>query len=130
MTVQAIQRIFAQYCQYLDDGRLDDVSQLFAADGVLALAAFGVRETGPKAIRAKYDQITDPKFKGTHATFNHIIDIDGATASGDADFMMIDTMQAPRILVVGRYRARFVRVNEAWKIKEWNIEIRANAAAS
>ena len=129
MSVHAVQRIFSQYCQFLDDGRLDDVSQMFAEDGVLALEEFGVRETGPRAIRAKYDQITDPKIKGAHAAFNHNIEVDGDKASGTADFILIDLKPAPRFIVVGRYRARFVALKGEWKIKEWNIELRANAAA-
>jgi hypothetical protein len=124
--------VFAKYCQFLDDGRLDDVSRLFADDGVLALEAFGVRETGPAAIRAKYDQITDPRIKGAHSTSNHIIEVapGGNAAQASADFMFVDYAQGPpRIITLGRYRARFVAVGGEWKIKEWNIELRANAAA-
>jgi len=135
MSAPAIQKIFAQYCQYLDDGRLDDVAKLFADDGMLIMEAYGLKETGPQAIRAKYGQITDPKIKGAHATFNHIIDVtgqgDGATAGATADFMFIDIGQGqPRIIVVGRYRSRFAVVRGDWKIKEWNIEIKVNALAT
>jgi ketosteroid isomerase-like protein len=127
MSVQAIQRVFASYCRFIDDGRLDDVSQLFAADGSLVLEAFGIRATGPGAIRAKFSEITDPRIKGTHASFNHLIDVDGAQASATADFMMIDiTSGTPTIIVVGRYFGKFAQVGQDWKIKEWKIDVRAN----
>ena len=127
MSVQAIQRVFATYCRAIDDGRLDDVAKLYAADGALVLEAFGVRATGPVEIRAKLTEITDPRIKATHASFNHQIDVDGSKANATADFIVIDSTGAPKIIVVGRYFAKFVLVGSDWKIKEWNIEIRANA---
>jgi len=128
MSVQAIQKVFATYCRSIDDGRLDDVAQLFAADGTLQLPAFGIRATGPVEIRAKLSEITDPRIKGTHASFNHLIDVDGGKASATADFIMIDiTSGPPKIIVVGRYFAKFALVGSDWKLKEWSIDVRANA---
>jgi hypothetical protein len=130
MSVEAIIRVFSTYCRSIDDGRLDDVAALFAENGTLTLEAFGVRATGPKAIRAKFDEITDPSIKGTHASFNHLIDIDGDEAEATADFMLIELGRLPRILTVGRYQSRFLRVGTDWKILKWDMELRANAFGS
>lgn len=127
MSSQAIERIFSCYCRYIDDRRLDDVAALFAPDGVLSLEQFDVRACGPAEVRTKLDAITDERIKGTHASFNHLIDIDGDAATATADFMLVEFGGAPRIMTVGRYHARFVRAGASWKIGEWKIELRANA---
>jgi len=135
MSASAIQKIFSQYAQYIDEARFELLSNLFAEDGVLMLEPYGVKAVGPKAIRAKYTEMADPKIKGVHAIFNHIIDVDGqgegTSAHAAADATYIDITQGqPRLMVLARYNSRFARIGGDWKIKEWNITVKASAFGS
>lgn len=129
MSDAGVQRTIGQYCQSIDDGRLDDVADLFAEDGVLDVAAFGVRQEGRAAILAYYRETSEPSIKGMHCTFNHVIDVAGRTAIGSFDFVWVSFAQQPRIGLGGRYKVRFVRGHsDDWLIQEMKVEVRSDPA--
>src|SRR5437016_1139035 len=126
MTAYAIQKTLAQYCQSVDDGRIDDLARLFAEDAVLIIDAFDIKKKGRDAIRDQYRQMSDPTIKGTHCAFNPVIDIVGNAASGSFDYLWVNLTQAPRIGIGGRYRIRFTLSGERWLIQEMNVELRSD----
>ena len=128
MTAYAVQKVVAQYCQFIDDARFDDLAALFAEDGVLDVSSFGIRKEGRQAVRDQFRQLTDPSVKGTHCTFNPIIDISGGTATGSFDYLWVGYNKQPQIGIAGRYRLRFVASGERWLISEMKVEVRSNPA--
>lgn len=128
MSADAIRNTVGRYCQFLDDGRVDDVAELFAENGVLDIAAFGIKQQGRAAIAAQLRQTSRPGVKGVHATFNPIIEIAGEAATGSFDYVWIDFEGAPRIGLGGRYVFKLVRNAQSWLIEEMKVELRSDPA--
>lgn len=121
----AIHELLAAYCHRVDDGRFDELVELFTADGgfvrgkrtyegrAALLAFFGARQATPEQ-------------RGRHLTLNPEISIDGARARVLADFLylrMIEGKITP--VITGRYRDDLVRGDDGrWRfarrvIEEW-----------
>jgi ketosteroid isomerase-like protein len=120
-----IQKVMAQYCQAIDDGRIDDVARLFAEDAVLEVSAFGIRQEGRDAVSEQFRQVSGPGFKGMHCAFNPVIDIAGGTATGTFDHIWVGFSEQPQIGIVGRYHMRFRLHTDRWLIQEMRVETRA-----
>lgn len=128
MSADAVRNTVGRYCQFLDDGRIDDVAALFAEDGVLDIAAFGIRQAGRAAIAAQLRQTSRPGVKGVHSTFNPIVEVSGETATGSFDYVWIDFEGAPRIGLGGRYVMSFIAGDHGWLIREMKVQLRSDPA--
>jgi ketosteroid isomerase-like protein len=124
----AVQKVVAQYCQSIDDGRLDDIVALFAADGVLDVSSFGIRKKGREAVRAQFVQMLDPQTKGMHCTFNPVISVSGSEAHGQFDYFWMSFKGQPRIGIAGRYHVRLAASGQSWLIREMKVEVRTDLA--
>ncbi len=128
MGADAVRNTVGRYCQFLDDGRIDDVAALFAENGVLDIAAFGIKQQGRAAIAAQLRQTSRPETKGVHSTFNPVIEVSGDAATGSFDYVWIDFSGAPRIGLGGRYVFKLVRSAQSWLIEEMKVELRSDTS--
>jgi 3-phenylpropionate/cinnamic acid dioxygenase small subunit len=114
----AIGRVLARYCRYLDDQRYDDVVSLFSPDGVLD--SMGTRVEGREAIRAFFpsEGPVAERPASMHVLSNALIDVDGDTARAESDWVMIQREETgtTSIVLAGRYRDEFERLEEGWRL--------------
>ncbi|PBC35345.1 hypothetical protein CJ179_47945 [Rhodococcus sp. ACS1] len=109
-------QMYAEYAHRVDDGRIKDWSQIFAADGVMAVR--GEEHVGPDGI---YAYLTKARVDGEPSTARHLItnvrvDVDGDTADMRADFTHVRVADGSATTeMVGAYRTRMRWEDEEWK---------------
>ena len=118
---RAIQRLMARYCQLVDDGAFDELTQLWADDAELALR--GETATGRVAIVAVIAGLQTPERRGLHAGANAIVDVEGDTARSESDFVFMRREGGPDPIVkfIGRYLDRFVRTPDGWRFRRREV---------
>ena len=117
----AIRRTLAEYCQFCDDGRFDELADLFTAD-----ATFHVLEKahqGPSQVRAFMEKAQPPERRGRHVCSNTVIDLDGDTARVFTDYVFVARSDGETfaIISVGRYHDRLVKDHDRWRFAERRI---------
>jgi hypothetical protein len=114
----------ARFCQYLDERRFGEWSELFALDGTFQgtvgraeiLAAI---ERGGLARR--------PRLLRKHVTANFIIGLDGDRARVESDLVLYEREGEGEFLVrLGKYTDRMVRTDGRWLFENRDLEWTAN----
>jgi 3-phenylpropionate/cinnamic acid dioxygenase small subunit len=112
----AINRLLVRYCRYLDDGRYDDLAELFTPDGVLD--AMGVRAEGRSAVREFFP--TEAPAVGRpsscHLLSNVMVDIDGDSARAESNWTLIQRDETGQmgIVLAGRYSDELQQIDGEW----------------
>lgn len=111
----AIRRVLAEYCHLVDDGRFDDLVELFTPDATFTFGAVGA--TGRAELRAWFAETQTPRLRGKHLTTNVVAEVAGDTAEARSDFAFLG-FRAGRLVPVfaGRYTDRLVRSGDRWLI--------------
>ena len=117
----AVQRLMADYCRHVDDGRFADVAGLFVDDGVFEYGAD--RHTGPAALIAFLEVSQVPERRGRHSCGYSVIDFDDdGAASAVTDFVFLGRAEgAWFIKFVGRYHDRLRRDADRWRFVERKV---------
>ncbi|MGH9211482.1 MAG: nuclear transport factor 2 family protein [Acidimicrobiales bacterium] len=121
----AIRRTMARYCHAVDDGRFDDLVELFTPEA-LYLAPGDRGLVGRADIRAFLEKAQPPERRGKHVGFNAVIEVDGDTATSTSDFVFLSRNggRGWSVAVVGRYYDRFARQADDWLFSERSISLR------
>ena len=98
--------LIAAYCQAIDDGRADDVTALFCAEGTVEIPGMGTH-TGHDALRAAYEG-WKPRGPQRHVVVN--TNVNGDRAVSDLLFLVMGE-KGWRIQMVGRYDDEFCTHN-------------------
>jgi ketosteroid isomerase-like protein len=117
---EAIRHVVAAYVQRVDTGRIDEVLQLFAPDGVLEIVG-QARHEGVGAIRAMFERGVDhlarseslPRIR--HHLTSHLIELDGADAARSNCYWLA-TVGTAGVDHWGRYVDDLRRSEDAWLI--------------
>lgn len=98
------------------------VAELFAQDGAMDTGS-GDPVRGRAAIRAAYERTfaTDDFFPFVH---NHVIEIDGDTATGSCDLDLRAVINGERMSGFGSYDDRYIRTPDGWKFQARTLEMR------
>jgi 3-phenylpropionate/cinnamic acid dioxygenase small subunit len=109
---EGIRRTIAEFCQFLDDRRFEDWSNLFTEAGEF-------QDLKGRAEILRYilgDQLaTIPELKRKHTISNIIIDVSGDEATAVSDLVIFDRMgDEPWIYRVGDYTDHLVREGGRW----------------
>lgn len=117
----AIQQLRARYCQFLDDGRWEDLTELFTEDG----AFIGLSEARGR------DQMLEffPSLNSStvtawwHFSSNETIELDGDTATGQTWLLQPCVVEGEPHIAAGRYRDSMVRgADGAWRFQERKVQ--------
>lgn len=113
---EGVKATIAAYVLALDDGRTDDIVELFCPDGSVDIPGLGAAE-GPDAIHAAYAAI-EPKAPQRHLVVNtHVTDWSDDEASAVSDLVfMVPGGSGWQVLLVGRYTDTFRRDGDRWLI--------------
>ncbi len=115
MAEGAIRRVLAEYCHRVDDGRLDELVELFTLDGTFVFGKLVAHGRG--GVKAWFEQNHTPEVRGKHLTTNTVVDVDGWRAAAVSDFVFL-AFQDRRLvpLLTGRYHDEFRSVDGRWLI--------------
>jgi hypothetical protein len=114
----AIKRLLAEYCHRVDDGRLDELAQLFTIDGEFVFGSLSARGRGE--VTGWFERFHPPAERGKHLTTNVVVELDAADgdrASARSDFAFLgfrDGQLTPTL--AGRYDDELQRVDGRWLI--------------
>ncbi len=119
----AVQRLMAEYCRRVDDGRFSDVAALFVADGVFAYGPD--RHLGGAALIAFLEVSQVPERRGRHSCGYSVVDFDDETnAHAVTDFVFLGRADgAWFIKFVGRYHDTLRRDSDRWRFVERKVVI-------
>ncbi len=123
----AIHRVIDTYCHAVDRGEADDVAALFD-DPDATLIAMGDVVKGHAAVRQWYADY-HANFRTKLETLRHKIanvrivfeDADNARVASYLDADLIVRGGDEVLEVIGRYEHHFVRVGDAWRIRQKDI---------
>lgn len=117
---QAIQQLRARYCQYLDDGRWEELAALFTADGAFI---------GLSTARGRMEMLEFfPRLNATsvtswwHFSSNETIELTGNEATGQTWLLQPCVVEGEAQLAAGRYEDKMVK-NDAgtWLFSERKV---------
>jgi uncharacterized protein (TIGR02246 family) len=115
--IEDIRRLTAEYARAVDSKDLEAVAATFTRDALWDVRGFGMAEVrGIDAIRDFYSALFKNLKHSSHMSLNHIIDVDGALATGHVYILayFID-QNDERGESIGYYSDTYVRTDEGWK---------------
>jgi hypothetical protein len=115
-----IRQTLARYCMFCDDGRFDDVAELFAEHATLQVS--GQTIEGRVAVGQFIAAQNGPDQRGKHIAFNPLVVVDGwgGTAKAWTDYLIVDRSGAIRDL--GRFYDVLEREGDkVWRFKQREI---------
>jgi ketosteroid isomerase-like protein len=115
-----IGQLRARYCQYLDDGRWDDLVELFTPDGAfVGLSAV----SGRAELRAFFAGLQEgPLQAWWHFSSNETIDLDGDAATGQCWLDQPCVVDGEAHIAAGRYADRMRRCDDGrWRFEERKV---------
>lgn len=111
----SIRQLRARYCDLLDEGKADEVVDLFTEDGYFQ--GLGVAQ-GRESLRQFFsEQIPLMADDMWHFIGNETIDLDGDKARGRSSLQYWSSKQGESYLGVGHYEETFLRVENVWKFE-------------
>ncbi len=113
-----IRRTLARYSMLCDDGRFDELCELFLEHAKFHV--LGTTHEGRTGVRTFLDTYQGPDQRGKHVTTNSLIAVDGwgGTAKAWTDYLLVDQTNA--VLSVGRYHDVLEREGD----KVWRFVVR------
>lgn len=121
---EALLAIVSGYCQYYDDGRVDELVDLFTADASLRVNLLDASRAGRDDIRAFFAELVGAGHGGMHCAVNPLVEVDGDTATAAVDYFWLGVIDgAYRIGSAGRYNYRFVREPDRWRACALDIAV-------
>jgi hypothetical protein len=117
--IEAIKKLKARYCLYVDKRDEAGFVSLFTEDTVWDGGSFGHYE-GRETMRNFFRAIPEVLSFAVHYVMNPIIEVQGERATGHWYLLEPCTMVAGNQAVWGaaRYEEKYVRVEGEWKFKE------------
>jgi 3-phenylpropionate/cinnamic acid dioxygenase small subunit len=127
---EAITKLIYTYAERIDLGDFTGVGELFD-HATLTFEGFGDAVSGREAIEALYGRTTRRFEDGTprtkHVMTNLIVDVDDdVTASSRSYFTVLQAVPGELALqpvIAGRYRHRYERAVEGWRVTAMHIVI-------
>jgi 3-phenylpropionate/cinnamic acid dioxygenase small subunit len=116
---EAIRNLLGRYCELMDAADWAQVGELFANAEIVGPNGSVVAH-GSAAVQALYERGTrlyDGSPRTRHITSNTIIDVDADTATARSAYVVFQAVDgfALQVIVTGRYRDEFVRVEREWR---------------
>jgi ketosteroid isomerase-like protein len=118
--LHALQQLRARYCQYLDDGRWEELAELFTADG----AFVGLSTArGREQLRTFFAGLQEGSLTSWwHFSSNETLELDGDTATGDTWLLQPCVVDGQAQMAAGRYTDRMLRAADGgWLFQERKV---------
>lgn len=112
-----LQQLRARYCQYLDDGRWEELADLFTPDG----AFVGLSTArGRAGLIAFFSRLQEGALTAWwHFSANETLELDGDRATGQTWLLQPCVVEGEPHAAAGRYTDRMVRGDDGrWRFEE------------
>jgi hypothetical protein len=118
--LHALQQLRARYCQYLDDGRWEQLAELFTEDG--AFVGLSTARGRPE-LRTFFAGLQEGSLTSWwHFSSNETLDLDGDEATGETWLLQPCVVDGQSQLAAGRYTDRMVRgADGQWRFEERRV---------
>lgn len=117
--VHEIGQLRARYCQYLDDGRWDELADLFTEHGRFVGVSTA---TGRSELRTFFaDLQSGPLTAWWHFSANETVTVDGDAANGETWLYQPCVVEGEAHVAAGRYTDSMVRQGERWLFSERKV---------
>jgi hypothetical protein len=118
--LHALQQLRARYCQYLDDGRWEQLAELFTEDG--AFVGLSTARGRPE-LRTFFAGLQEGSLTSWwHFSSNETLDLDGDEATGETWLLQPCVVEGQSQLAAGRYTDRMVRgADGRWRFAERRV---------
>lgn len=114
--INEIRHLIHHYCFHMDSGRFAELGALFAEDAEWITPYAHVK--GPAEITAVMSANVPASPKRVHMTLNSIIEVDGDTATGESNYMvMLEGAGGPTPSICGIYSDKYVRTAAGWRFQ-------------
>ena len=111
-----IRRALSQYSRCCDDGRFEELADLFTEDARL-MVLDQVAE-GRDAVRGYLERVQVDGSRGMHVISNSLIDVDGDVATAATDYLFVRPGgEGLAIIAAGRYLDELVRDGAGWRFR-------------
>ena len=118
--VEAIQNTIAEYCQLYDDRRFDALAEIFVPNATFRV--LDLTHRGRENIVRFLEQLSP--VRGTHGTFNPVIEVSGDAASVRVDYIWFGVIEGElKVGSGGRYHQRLVKDPDRWRIAELEVKL-------
>lgn len=120
--VREVANLLSVYCQFIDDGRLEEWAGLFTEDGTFTYP--GREPVRPIDIIEAYRAGTQIAEAGglfsKHQTLNPAIDVGASEGNASSDFILLRMQLGapPYVYAMGRYTDRLIKQAGVWKFAE------------
>lgn len=118
--LHALQQLRAEYCHYLDDGKWDELAELFTPDG----AFVGLSTArGRDELRTFFAGLQDGALTAWwHFSSNETLDLSGDLATGQTWLLQPCVVEGQSQLAAGRYTDRMVRCeDDRWRFEQREV---------
>ena len=128
---RAIERLLAEYCRLVDDGRASGIAALFEADATLDL--MGREAVGRDAIAQVFASGGGPvdRPSTSHVLSNTIIELEGPSATATSDVTVVSRLADGTFAVTlaARYHDK-LRRTDRWRFVRRRVVVHARPATS
>jgi hypothetical protein len=118
--IHEIGQLRARYCQFLDDGRWDELAELFTEDGTFAGVATA---RGRPALRTFFAELQKgPLSAWWHFSSNETVTVEGDRARGETWLDQPCVIEGQAHIAAGRYSDDMVRGGDGrWRFRERRV---------
>ena len=125
MDIEAVKKLKAQYCYFVDEGKWDDLDDLWTEDAVCDYGFFGRYEGKSQIMGTFFRQlVASAATFSAHMVHNPIIDMGKDAASVIWYLTAQTTVKNQAVWVMGIYHDKYVKVNGAWKISSLKFDFK------
>jgi hypothetical protein len=117
---EALRLLRCRYHEYVNEGKLAEIPNLFAEDGTLDFGYLG-KANGKAELKKFFDAL--PRLLQFVKQFihNHVVQIHGNTATGLSYLEAKSVAKGESYLVAARYDDEYVKQNGQWKFTKMNL---------
>jgi ketosteroid isomerase-like protein len=111
-----IRRALGEYSRRCDDGRFEELADLFTEDA--RLIVLDTVAEGRDAVRRYLETVQADGSRGLHVTTNALIDVDGDQATAATDYLFVrPAATGMAIIAAGRYLDELIREGDRWRFR-------------
>ena len=117
---EALRLLRCRYHEYVNEGKLAEIPDLFAENGTLDFGYLG-KANGKAELKKFFDAIPQVLQFVKQFIHNHVIQIHGNTATGLSYLEAKSVSKGESYLVAARYDDEYVKQNGQWKFTKMNL---------
>lgn len=123
----ALSNLLYRYAELVDSGDFAGVGTLFERARVHMAGPGSDAVSGDTvaAVMRRFVRLYDGVPCTRHIVTNSIVEVDGDLASARSYYMVLQILEAPEVIVTGRYHDRFARDGDGWYFTERVIHVDA-----